>query len=206
MDRAQETRELDSTLDRMFKNLPSAPFVVTIPSNPQYHRPSDERYKWREHTCFDLDEEHLQYASFRVHQDPDSMLVFHPQPTQKKQQNTATLTPSLAPKKKISLADYAKSKQNGTPLPSERDSKTREQKPAIQGLGARAEHESPKRQDDDSKNLGLDGKDSHADHENNRSDIEATDVRVESHRKGGNQILAPVQAPGASKGLNKRLV
>lgn len=116
---------VDARLDRLIKDvLPPAPYLLRL-RNPsaQYH--GRERYFWRKDTPFKEDEEELQYLTFRPTHD-GTILFAHGQwddgngniaPKEfLSSQNSSRQTPSTGqvPKKKITLADYAKMDKSKT--------------------------------------------------------------------------------------------
>ena len=128
----QRQHPLDAKFDRLIRDVfPPAPYLLRLrhPS-AQYH--GRDRYYWRKDTHFQEDEEELQYLTFRPNHD-GTILYAHGQwddgngsmapkdfPSS---QASSGQTPStgLAPKKKITLADYAKMDKTKPATPNTND-------------------------------------------------------------------------------------
>ncbi|KAK3671655.1 hypothetical protein LTR78_008388 [Recurvomyces mirabilis] len=127
---------IDNAVDRMRTLTPADPYVLTIPQDvePRYHHAYQyQAMQWLNQTPFEWKEgEYTQYQTFIYHEHGKDMYVLH-NSEPREEEGTATSkakvggasTPSTgAPKKKISLDAYKKSKtgagtpaQAGTPGP-----------------------------------------------------------------------------------------
>lgn len=121
---AEELRKLDAAVDRIRKNIPDTPYILTIPSDSRYHVSRHEAESWHRDTPFAPNEEHLQYMSFLYREHGDSCIIARTEVDEERERRERYMkangipsgrnTPlqSTGPKKKISLAAY-KSKQAG---------------------------------------------------------------------------------------------
>jgi len=121
---AEELRLLDAAVDRIRKNIPENPYILTIPSDSKYHVSRHEAESWHRNTPFAPHEEHLQYMSFIYREHGDSCIIAKTEVDEERERKErymrangipsgrSTPLQSTGPKKKISLAAY-KSKQAG---------------------------------------------------------------------------------------------
>jgi len=118
-----ELAAINAAVDRMDAVIPSDPYILTIPQDiePRYHH--NYQYlalQWLHQTPFELKEgEWMQYQTFIYHEHGRDMFVLHNSRPRdeigKSRPPTGANTPSVIPKKKISLDAYKK-KQSGTPI------------------------------------------------------------------------------------------
>lgn len=120
-------KSIDASIKRIRKHQPDEPYILTISTiEPRYHYPSaQEAFSWRLGTPFELHEEHLQYQSFVLRDDPGCFtqrsrldLQRERDAANRKHINgpaSGAGTPSVGgtAKRKISLEDY-KNKKAGT--------------------------------------------------------------------------------------------
>jgi hypothetical protein len=78
---AEELRNLDAAVDRIFKAVPEHPYILSVPCDePRYHYPSlQEAHSWQKNTPFSLDEERLQYMTFLYREPSESCFVVRSQ-------------------------------------------------------------------------------------------------------------------------------
>jgi hypothetical protein len=128
---ADELRQLDAAVDRIFKAVPEHPYILSVPCDePRYHYPSlQEAQSWQKNTPFSLDEERLQYMSFLYREPSETCFVVRSQVDEErdrlaalKKQNGMSSSPSTpllksAAKNKISFGAY-KAKLSGKPTMS----------------------------------------------------------------------------------------
>lgn len=117
-------RRIDACVDRMRAFTPDEPYVLSIPQDePKYHHHSHHSSQmWRTNTPFRSDDDpNQQYQTFYYHEPLSDVFQLHrnshyqkdnasvsSQPREK--ESSAQSTPSMLPKKKISLAAYANKK------------------------------------------------------------------------------------------------
>lgn len=131
----EDLRELEKSLDRISDKTPALPYIVTVQSMFEYH-PRQVAHDFRD-THWDRSERRLEYSSFlyRNTSSGNTLLQLHgqepavsasSQPAGSAQKtpridsaaNTNPNTPSLGPRKKISLADYKKRALEKTQTPA----------------------------------------------------------------------------------------
>ncbi|KAG9658029.1 hypothetical protein KCU64_g4801, partial [Aureobasidium melanogenum] len=117
-------RRIDACVDRMRAFTPDEPYVLSIPQDePKYHHHSHHSSQmWRTNTPFRSDDDpNQQYQTFYYHEPLSDVFQLHrnshyqkdnvsvsSQPREK--ESSTQSTPSMLPKKKISLAAYANKK------------------------------------------------------------------------------------------------
>ncbi|KAG9668544.1 hypothetical protein KCU76_g17485, partial [Aureobasidium melanogenum] len=117
-------RRIDACVDRMRAFTPDEPYVLSIPQDePKYHHHSHHSSQmWRTNTPFRADDDpNQQYQTFYYHEPLSDVFQLHrnshyqkdnasvsSQPCEK--ESSTQSTPSMLPKKKISLAAYANKK------------------------------------------------------------------------------------------------
>ncbi|KAG9823324.1 hypothetical protein KCV05_g4314, partial [Aureobasidium melanogenum] len=117
-------RRIDACVDRMRAFTPDEPYVLSIPQDePKYHHHSHHSSQmWRTNTPFHSDDDpNQQYQTFYYHEPLSDVFQLHrnshyhkdnasisSQPREK--ESSTQSTPSMLPKKKISLAAYANKK------------------------------------------------------------------------------------------------
>ncbi|THV90794.1 hypothetical protein D6D27_05645 [Aureobasidium pullulans] len=117
-------RQIDACIDRMMLKTPDEPYVLSIPQDePKYHHYSHHSSQmWRTGTPFHSDDDpNQQYQTFYYHEPLSDVFQLHRNShyqkdnasvtsQTKEKESSAQSTPSMLPKKKISLAAYANKK------------------------------------------------------------------------------------------------
>ncbi|KAJ9641836.1 hypothetical protein H2199_005049 [Coniosporium tulheliwenetii] len=145
----EELRQLDAAVNRIRKQIPETPYIVTVPcAEPRYHHPSRERAEsWCKDTPFTPDEERLQYMSFMYREPGTDCFVLRTEMDEERDRrrfygiNSGTNTPmqSTGPKKKISFGAYKNRKANASPAKLAGNDDGAENKDQAQVNGHKAE-------------------------------------------------------------------